>query len=467
MKNLMILFFIARVGALSAQPAFDHWFEDKTLRIDYVHTGDATGEQISLETLYQEGEWPGRTIFLLDTLNLGQYLARVIDAESGQLIYSQGFSSVYGEWETTDEAKTLRRSISETVRIPYPRRPVTFDIHKRDRVNRFQFLWSVNIDPSSRAVNREKKNVRLRTRKLIDNGDPKQKVDVAIMGDGYTQNDLRKFRRDVEHFIQVLFSSPPFDECRRDFNVWAVESVSSEHGIDEPRENIWRDTILGAQYNAFDVSRYVLTFNNRSVRDVAALVPYDAIYILINSSQYGGGGIFNQYAICYTGERENQPAWWADYVFVHEFGHSFAALADEYYTSDVAYNDLYPLDVEPWEPNITTLQCDGKAKWHDLLTPGLPVPTPWGKAAYDSLSALRNNGNNVQEIGEQMDKLLKSPELLGKIGCFEGGGYASQGVYRPALNCRMFSKSLVEFCPVCKQAIRQMIDFTVGRSSVD
>lgn len=470
MKQLIVFAVLSWAALSTAQPEFDTWFENKTLRIDYFHNGGAREEQISPDAFYKEGEWPGRTTGLVDSLNVGQYLAQVYDAESGRIIYSCGFSSVFGEWQTTGEAARIRRSMSETVRVPYPLKPIRFELHKRDRGNRFIKLWSVDIDPASRFINREKKQFPFRTKKLIEHGAPNNKVDVVILGDGYTAKDLSKFRDDAAHYTNVLFNSAPFQARKQDFNIWTVECISSDRGIDQPRENFWAHTVLGTQYNAFDLGRYVLTFDNKAVRDIASLVPYDVIYILINSPRYGGGGIFNQFAICYTVSENNEPPWWSDYVFVHEFGHSFAALADEYYTSEVAYNDLYPLDVEPWEPNITTLQCDGAGKWHASLSPGMTTPSLWNKTTYDSLAALATaadrNSDNRQKLREQMEAMLQNPDLVGKIGCFEGAGYASQGIYRPALNCRMFSKSLVGFCPVCEQAVVRMIDFTIGKPSL-
>jgi hypothetical protein len=470
MRQLIIFSVLMWTALSAAQSSFDQWFEDKTLRVDYYHTGDSHEEQISLDALYEEGKWPGRVSGLVDSLNVGQYLAQVYDAESGKLIYSCSYSSVFGEWQTTTEAASTRRTMQETVRIPYPHKPVKFELLKRDRSNRFLVLWTLDIDPSSRFINREKKQFNFAPKKFIDNGGAsKDKVDLVILGDGYTTEDLPKFRDDVAHYTEVLLGSAPFKDQKNDFNIWTVECISSDRGIDEPRKNHWAHTALGAQYNAFDLERYVLTFDNKSVRDIASLVPYDVIYILINSPRYGGGGIYNQFAICYTGAENDEPAWWSDYVFVHEFGHSFAALADEYYTSDVAYNDLYPLDVEPWEPNITTLQVNGKSKWQASLSLGIAVPTPWNKTVYDSLAGLvraaGNKSENSKKLLKQMEAILKNPDLEDKIGCFEGAGYASQGIYRPALNCRMFSKSLVDFCPACRQAISRMIDFTVGKPS--
>jgi hypothetical protein len=355
----------------------------------------------------------------------------------------------------------------ETVRIPFPKKSIKFVITKRDDNNNFIELWTTTIDPHSRFVNREKKQFPYNVEKVVDNGLPFEKVDVLILGDGYAKKDQKKFRKDVQRYTDVLFSSTPFDKRKKDFNIWTIEVISNDSGIDEPRKNIWTDNTLGASFNSFDVERYVLSLENRRIRDIASLVPYDAIYILFNTPRYGGGGIYNSIATCYTGTPDETPDWWSDYVFVHEFGHSFAGLADEYYSSDVAYNDMYPVHLEPWEPNITTLQMDGQPKWEKYLSNGVAIPTDWGKAAYDSLAQARrtldrsnkNYAETRDAIDEQMNGMLEAKEFENIVGCFEGAGYSSEGVYRPSLNCRMFSKSLVEFCPVCEKSIERVIDY--------
>ncbi|MDZ7316791.1 MAG: IgA Peptidase M64 [candidate division KSB1 bacterium] len=465
MKIFVVLFALSGI-VVAGENEFFHWFEDKTLRVDYVHCGDGREEEIGLAALIEEGAWPGRTARLTETLDLGQYCVQVYDQESGQLLYAHGFCSVFGEWQTTEEALNgLRRAMHESVRIPFPRRPVRLELLKRNRRNEFMPLWSLTIDPASTDIRRELP-VAGRVRNLIINGDPKHKVDLVILGDGYRRNETAKLRRDAHRFVDVLFSVQPFKERRSDFNVRLIETPSQDSGIDDPRSGVWKRTTLGCRYNTFNVQRYVLCPDNQALLDIAAAAPYDAIYVLINSSQYGGGGIFNQFAVCYAGGKTKEPEWWAEYVFVHEFGHSFAGLADEYYNSEVAYNDLYPLDVEPLEPNITTLNNDGSCKWRNLLSPNVPVPTPWNKSAFDSLARLpvrEKDPKRRAELQEQLDAILNDPNLTGVVGCFEGAGYASTGIYRPALNCRMFSKSQTDFCPVCRQAILQMIDLTCGR----
>ncbi|RKY53654.1 MAG: peptidase M64, partial [Candidatus Neomarinimicrobiota bacterium] len=166
--------------------------------------------------------------------------------------------------------------------------------------------------------------------------------------------------------------------------------------------------------------------------------------------KYGGGGIFNLCSCCYIHDDEKEQSWWPNYVFVHEFGHAFAGLADEYYSSAVAYNEFYPPGVEPWEPNITALLDPENLKWKKLVEPDIPIPTPWNKEKYDKIPRSQS---------KDKEALLHKQEYWGKVGAFKGAGYASEGLYRPYLDCRMFSKSLTGFCPVCSDAIVKMIRF--------
>lgn len=467
MKTQVLLILILST-ALFSRPQFEDYFENKTLRVDYYHTGKAGEDIFSLDQVYEEGEWPGTRDNLINNLNLGLYEAQIYDAATRELVFNYGFSSIFGEWQTTSEAiDGIYRTMHETVRLPFPKKPIDLVIAKRDTNNDFVKLWSTSIDPHSRFVNRERKQYPYKVKKIVDNGLPFEKVDLLILADGYSKKERKKFRRDVKRYTDVLFASAPFDRRKDDFNVWIIEVISDDSGIDQPRKNIWKDNSLGSTFNSFDIERYVLTFENRRIRDIASMVPYDALYILFNTPRYGGGGIYNSIATCYTGQPENTPDWWSDYVFVHEFGHSFAGLADEYYSSDVAYNDMYPLHLEPWEPNITTLQINNMPKWQNLLAPDIEIPTPWSKATYDSLSRARRSLNKSDEnyeqkrheLDEKMREMRQASEFENVVGCFEGAGYASEGIYRPAIDCRMFSKSLVGFCPVCEKAIEEVIDY--------
>jgi hypothetical protein len=332
----------------------------------------------------------------------------------------------------------------------------------------FHEVFSTMIDPAKyREVSQEKHTPNFKVVPIFKNGPSEKKVDIVILGDGYTKKDMEKFRKDCKHFTDLMFSTHPFKERKNDFNVWSIEVESEESGIDRPDSNVWRNTALGTSYDVFKTPRYVLTTENRALRDIASEAPYDFVHILVNDNRYGGGGIFNLYATCFTKTDKEGLDWQMDYVYVHEFGHSFAGLGDEYYSSQVAYNDFYPKGVEPWEPNITALLDPKNVKWKNLVDSDTPLPTPWEKHEYDSLERERGKLNRLAADyyekrkpffdGEQ--KIINETKYAGKVGAFQGAGYASEGFYRPAIDCRMFSLSLKDFDPVCSAAIERMIDF--------
>lgn len=449
--------------------AYEKMFTGKTMRVDYYHTGTKGEETLSLDQVVVDGDWAGSRRNLVDTLNLGEFLVRVYDKNTNALIFSRGFSSMFNEWQTTDEALAgIHRTFSETVRLPFPKREIQLTISRRDKNMVFHELFSTSINPGDPTqVNTEKRPQAYKVVPVMNNGDPAEKVDIVILGDGYTKADMEKFRKDAKHFNDVMFGTHPFSDRKKDFNVWAVEVESGESGIDVPDKNTWKNNALGTRYNTFGSARYVLTTENKAVRDAAAAAPYDFLCILVNDTRYGGGGIFNLYATTYTREIVKGQEWQMDYVYVHEFGHSFAGLGDEYYSSSTAYNDFYSPGVEPWEPNVTALTDKNNLKWKALLTPGVELPTSWEKAQYDSIEALRGKLDRLApDYYEKREPLYRAEESIlehskgaGKVGAFEGAGYASKGLYRPAVDCRMFSLSLVGFDPVCSEAINKSIDF--------
>ncbi|MFQ5674829.1 MAG: M64 family metallopeptidase [bacterium] len=456
-------------STLFAQTAtFTQFFADKTLRVDYVHTGTATREFISLDQAYEEGVWAGSQRNLIDTLNRGKYLVKVFDVATNQLIYSRGFSSIYGEWETTQEAQDEKfRSFHESVLLPFPRRPVQVVLAKRDNWMHFQDIFSTVIEPDSRFVNREKRGGMFKVIELLVNGSPHEKVDLLILGDGYSKDEMGKFRKDAERWKDIILRTSPFKENATRLNIRAIEVISADSGIDEPRKNLWRNTALGCSYNSFDSPRYVLTYENRAIRDIAAGAPYDFIYIMTNARRYGGGGIYGLYATGHTAEENPDLEWQLEYMITHEFGHSFAGLGDEYYSSSVSYVDFYPAGVEPWEPNVTALLNPAELKWKSFVDKNTPLPTPWSKAHYDSLEAVRATWDRSKAgyyekwdnlRAQQLEK-MRQVRYYGKVGAFEGAGYSAAGLYRPAVDCRMFSRSLTPYDPVCSAAIEQVIKF--------
>jgi hypothetical protein len=438
----------------------------RTLRVDYYHSGNATEEHFSLDGIVLEGSWAGPPDHWVDDTNLGKYLFEVIDKGTGRILYSRGFASIYGEWELTAEAKESKRTFHESVRFPAFVEPVRVAIKKREKGNAFREIWTTNVDPASNQVDRSE-TVSSRVWAIMKNGEPRNKVDLLLMGDGYTAGEMKKWHRDARRMVEILFSVSPFKERKGDFNVWAVDTPSEQSGISRPSDKVYRRSALRAAYDALGTERYVLTLDNKRMREAAAAASYDFIEIVVNDRKYGGGGIFNLYA---TAAADNL---WSPYIFVHEFGHLFAGLADEYYTSDVAYESRTERP-EPWEPNATA--DPGGGRWRDLISPGTPLPTPWPKAAFEAMQKenqtrrreIRAKGRPEQEMEalflaerDRSTQLLGSTSYAGKVGAFEGANYEAEGYYRPQVDCIMFTRDDVGFCAVCRRAIEHMVDLYI------
>lgn len=420
MKNLFSLLFIVPC-TLWSQVDFQTWFTPNTLRVDYIMAGTHDGSEIFPLLMKKEPHWGGPQENLADTFRYGEFMLELEDAATGMLIYSRGFSTLFNEWQTTAESKLMRKAFYQVAVMPFPRSPVVFKLLRRNEKGVFVPLFMQEIDPDDYFIVDEAP-VLSPYRKLIDAGDPAVCLDIAFVAEGYTGEEMELFQQDVERLSAYLLNTPPFDSHRHRINIWAVEAESQESGTDVPGERMYRNTSLSASDYTFGLSRYITTFDLKSLHDHAASVPYDQLIVLVNSERYGGGGMYNHYASVTSGHPLSPV------VLVHEFGHSFAGLGDEYYDSEVAYEEFYRLDVEPWEPNITTL-VDFGSKWENMLEPGTPVPTPAG-----------SGGEN-------------------KVGVYEGAGYMSRGIYRPAIDCRMKSNAAGGFCPVCRRAIECMILF--------
>ncbi|HXK58473.1 MAG TPA: IgA Peptidase M64 [Acidobacteriota bacterium] len=446
---------------------YSDYFTDKTMRVDYFHSGTANEEHISLDRVVMDGPWAGSQTQLLDPTNLGKYLFVVIDRDTNTPIYSRGFSSIYGEWETTPEARQIWRTFHESLRFPWPRKPVQVSLKKRTSDNAFAEIWTTSIDPNSRFVVRAEASPPGVVWTVLENGPASQKVDLLVLGDGYASNEIEKYRSDVRRLVAAFFEHEPFKRRKADFNVRAIDLPAAESGVSRPHAGVFRRTPLSLHYSSFDSERYVLTYDNRTVRDVASAAPYDFLAILVNERTYGGGGIFNLYATCAADSA------FAEYVFVHEFGHHFAGLGDEYYTSDVAYETGKTEHQEPWEPNVTALSDPSRLKWRDLVAAGTPLPTPWKKAEFDEASNKRQaERRRLRAAGaaeEQIEELFREQqqfeteflgreEFAGKVGAFEGASYEAKGLYRPQVDCIMFSRNEVGFCAVCRRAIERVID---------
>ena len=371
---------------------------------------------------------------------------------------------MFGEWKTTEEALHANRTFSESLRFPTPDATVDVSLKERDESGVFHEVWKAAVDPKDKFVERGRPPSPGPLMELQKMGDSAAKVDLLVLGDGYTAAERPKFEKDARRFMEALFATPPFREHRADFNVWGLCPAAEESGVSRPSSGIYRRSPVGASYDTFGTERYILTTENRELRDLASFAPYEFIEILVNGGIYGGGGVFNQFA---TVAIDNQ---WAGYVGVHEFAHQFAGLADEYYTSDVAY--LPPTHkTEPWEPNVTALLDPAKLKWRDLVAAGTPVPTPWDQEKYDSFERniqkerkeLRAAGKPEAEMDAlfrqeraKEDALLGSQKYAGKVGAFEGANYEAKGYYRPEIDCIMFTRHQT-FCVVCRHAIERII----------
>ncbi len=417
MKKTILLLFIS--VSLFAQIDFNKHFHNKTLRFDFYHVGNSNSEQIIFDELIEEPIWGGRKINLVDTLNLGAYKIAIFDSNDVE-IYSKGFSTLFKEWQTTEEAKKMDRAYSGAVIFPYPKEIVTLKIFTRDIKNKFKDIYSLKIDPENyfiRKGNEDEYDVE----EIMKSGNSSEKYDIVFIPEGYTEDEMDKFIDDCNVLKNYLFNYAPFSELENKFNIWAVNAPSVESICDIPADDIWGNTLLNSSYYTFDSERYLMTEDYQKVCDVAANAPYDQIYILANSTKYGGGAIFNFYSLTVTNDPKFKE------IFVHELGHGLAGLADEY-GYDNTFEDYYPKGVEPWEKNITTL-ANFSSKWKKDIEANTPIPTP-----DDSLN-------------------------LYKLGVYEGAGYVAKGVYRPTYNSIMRTLSAKEFNKPSQDAIREVVLF--------
>jgi len=422
MKKLLLSLLLTSSAVICySQIVFDDWFLPKSLRIDYYLTGDCENQSIYLDGLKMEPFWSGSPNSLIDLLGYGSYRVTVSDKVTGKEIYSRGFCTLFQEWQTTDEAKVTPKAFEQVTRIPFPKKPVIVEFEARAKNGAFSSLYKFDVDPSSMYISNEKVRV-FPVKEIVKKGNPESMLDITFIAEGYTSKQMKLFRADVKRLYNYLVSQEPFSQFKDKINIWAVESPSEQSGPDNPGKNIWNNTPVGTTFYTFGTDRYLTTLKFKSVMDIAANAPGDVVYILVNSTEYGGGGVYNHYNVSTSNHMLSER------VFIHEFGHGLAGLGDEYYSSDVAYQDFYPQGVEPWEPNLTTL-VDFDSKWKNMIEPGLTIPTPANK------------------------------ENRNKVGVYEGGGYASKGVYRPMIDCRMKSNEAEGFCKVCVGAIEKMIKF--------
>jgi len=435
------------------------------MRLDLYHTGNATEEHFTTDQVVSDGIWPGSRTQLIDRLGLGQYFFEVLDSETKTPIYSRGFSSIFGEWQSTPEAVKENGTFHESLRFPWPKKPVIVILKKRNPENKLQAIWTTTIDPSSRQVNPADIVPTHKIDVILDNGPASQKLDIVILGDGYSANEMEKFRNDVKRLTNVLLNVEPFKSRKSDLNIRAIETPAAQSGVNKPHPGVFKRTPLSVSYGIFDSERYALTFDNKTVRNISSEVPYDFMVIMINEKTYGGGGIYNLYT---TVSADNK---FADYIMVHEFGHHLGALADEYYTSSVSY-EAQKITVEPWEPNVTALLDKDNLKWKSVVEPGTPIPTPWNKEAFDKFGyKIQKERDSLRQANvpesvvedlftrqmKQENQFFSTEKYADKAGAFEGADYTQKGLYRPQLDCIMYTRHM-KFCKVCRKSLEAVID---------
>lgn len=420
-KHILFLLCLIAVSSTRAQVFADH-FADKTLRVDYIFNGNASGQAICLNGLSALPTWAGRKHHLaeLPLQGNGQIIMR--NAASGKTIYTTSFSSLFQEWLETDEARNVTKGFENTFLLPYPLQPVEIEITLLDPRRNVRASMKHIVHPNDVLIE-QKGNSHITPHKyLLHNDSPEKCIDVAILAEGYTLQEIQTFYEDADIACKSIFDHEPFKSMKKRFNVVAVASPSTDSGVSVPRLNEWKHTAFGSHFSTFYSDRYLTTSRVKAIHDALAGIPYEHIIILANTEEYGGGGIYNSYTLTTAHHPMFRP------VVVHEFGHSFGGLADEYFYDNDVMTDTYPLDIEPWEQNIST-QVDFAAKWKDMLSENTPVPTP-------------------AEVSENYP-----------TGVYEGGGYSAKGIFRPAENCRMRTNEYPAFCPVCQRALRRIIEF--------
>lgn len=420
-KHILFLLCLIAVSSTRAQVFADH-FADKTLRVDYIFNGNASGQAICLDGLSALPTWAGRKHHLAELPLQGNGQIVMRNAASGKTIYTTSFSSLFQEWLETDEARNVTKGFENTFLLPYPLQPVEIEITLLDPRRNVRASMKHIVHPNDVLIE-QKGNSHITPHKyLLHNDSPEKCIDVAILAEGYTLQEMQAFYEDADIACKSIFDHEPFKSMKKRFNVVAVASPSTDSGVSVPRLNEWKHTAFSSHFSTFYSDRYLTTSRVKAIHDALAGIPYEHIIILANTEEYGGGGIYNSYTLTTAHHPMFRP------VVVHEFGHSFGGLADEYFYDNDVMTDTYPLDIEPWEQNIST-QVDFAAKWKDMLSENTPVPTP-------------------AEVNENYP-----------TGVYEGGGYSAKGIFRPAENCRMRTNEYPAFCPVCQRALRRIIEF--------
>lgn len=421
MKTTLLIPLLLLAIQTLGQETFRQYFEPRTLRYDYYHCGDYQTEEYFFDELKAEPYWGGSQTTLIDDTGYGMQMFKIFDKASGKEIYSRTFNTLFNEWQSTEEAQHVRKAMPESVIFPYPKNPVRIEIYSRNRKGVFEKKHTQDIAPASYAIRQFAPQYE--TFEVAYNGNPDHRIDLVLIPEGYAANEKGKFEEACRTFMKEFFRFSPYKELAARFNVRAVWASSKESGVTIPGEHVWRNTVAGARFYTFDSERYQMIEDFQGLRDIAAHVPYEYIYVLSNTQKYGGGGIYNFYGISAAHHPSSTGK-----LYVHEFGHVFLGLGDEY-IGTVSYSEMYPLNVEPWEENLTTLKALDKKEWKKLIKPTTPIPTP------------------------------ATEEYRNEVGVFEGGGYAQKGIYRPFQTCLMKEFSADFFCPVCTRAIEKRVEW--------
>jgi hypothetical protein len=420
MKLLIFVLLLFSFTAQAQNALFAKYFEQQgAARYDYYLVGNSQSVVVSHQQSKYLPYWGGNPNFLIDTLNYGNFRYLLNDTESGELVFSKGFSPLFGEWIETNEAQTQSRSYLYSLIFPKPKTNLLLSIQQRSNKNEWQTIFTDTFEVDDIFIKHEVSAL-WDIDTLIYNGASSQNVDLAILAEGYSRSELTKFANDAQRLLDSLFCAAPFYAYRNSFNVFLVNAISAQSGTDIPGQGIFCNTAFNSSFYTFGSPRYLTSDDMKAVYDAVDGIGWDQLYLLVNHSMYGGGGFYNMLNVCSS---DNQLS---AFVFIHEFGHGFAGLADEYYSSATAVDDFHALDIEPWEPNITTL-VNFDSKWKRMINDSIQIPTP------------------------------RTEDFNGIIGVFEGGGYRAKGIYSPAKTCWMKEASAGAFCPVCQKAIEQVI----------
>lgn len=421
-KRHLLLACLCLCLAIAKAQTFEQYFTDRTLRVDYLFTGNAEGQAICVDELSALPRWAGRRHHLSELPLAGNGQITMKDAADGTVIYRTSFSALFQEWLETDEARTTTKGFENTFLLPFPRRAAEVEVTLFDSHRQVRARLQHRVDPNDILIRRKGEAHVCPHRYLLKNGPTDRCIDVAIVAEGYTEGEMDVFYRDAQTACESLFDHEPFRSMKKRFNIVAVASPSADSGVSIPRLGEWRSTAFGSHFSTFYSDRYLTTSHLKTLHDALAGIDYEHIIVLANTDEYGGGGIYNSYTLTTAHHKDFRP------VVVHEFGHSFGGLADEYFYDEDVMNDTYPTDVEPWEQNVTT-RVDFASKWQDMIPEGTPLPTP------------ADNFN------------------MHEVGLYEGAAYSARGLYRASYNCRMRTNEYPAFCPVCQRALRRLIEF--------